>query len=139
MTYGIVYSSISQCSGIMLICCRYKHISYKPTKKCSFLKVQQKLMNLSPVMEETDNLTRLDREARPVHLAYRNAIANIYVNNGLIFLVTAVAYNKYKSSNLTHFCHIQRRKKPESARGCGAVKAVQAEELGSIRRLLKIA
>jgi len=32
-------------------------------------------MNLSPVVQETDNLTRPDREAWPLYLAYRNEIA----------------------------------------------------------------
>jgi hypothetical protein len=56
--------------------------------------MSQKLMNLSPVVEEIDNLTRPDHEAWPLHLVYSNAIASNYFNNGLIFLVTEVAYNK---------------------------------------------
>ena len=75
-------------------------------------------------MEVISNLTKPDHEAWSLHLVYSNAFSSNYVNNGSIFLVTAVAYNKYKSSNLVHVCHIQRRKKAESARECDAVKAV---------------
>jgi len=38
-------------------------------------------MNLSPVVQETDNLTRPDHEAWPLHLAYRNEIARNYVHD----------------------------------------------------------
>ena len=84
-------------------------------------------MNLQPVVQETDNLTRPDHEAWPLHLAYRNAIVNNYFNIWWIFLVTAVAYNNHESNNLVHVCHIQRRKKAESARECGAVECVLAK------------
>ena len=83
-------------------------------------------MNLQPVVQEIDNLTRPDHEAWPLHLAYRKAIANIYVHIWWIFLVTAVAYYNYKSKNLSRVCHIQRRKKAEIARECGAVEGVMA-------------
>ena len=81
MTCDIIDSCISLCFRIMFNFCRYKYVSYKLTKGVGFFNVSEILMNLSPVVQETENLTRPDHEAWPLHLAYRNAIARNYVHD----------------------------------------------------------